>query len=515
MSGSSIGAFFIPTILIIAIIILFSFGYVKAPPDMAFIISGIKKKSKIVIGKASIRIPFFERLDKLNLRLIPIDVKTSNAVPTADYININVDATVNVKISNDPEKIRLAAENFLNKNTEYIAGVAREVLEGNVREIVGRMKLEEMVSDRQKFANLVKENAEPDLAAMGLDIISFNVQNFVDSNEVIENLGIDNIVKIKKAAAIARAESERDIKVAQASADKESNDAAVAAQTEIAKKQNELAIKKSELQQESDTKKAMADAAYEIQQEEQRKTIVVTTANADIAKQEREIELKQKEVAVKERALEAEVKKQAEADKYAAQQKADAALYQRQKEAEAQQFEAQRAAEARKAAAEADRFAKEQEAEGIRAVGEAEATAIQARGLAEAEAMEKKAEAYAKYNKAAVAEMMIKVLPEIAGKIAEPLSQIDKITIIGSDSGSSGVDQVAGNVPAVMTKLFESMKETTGIDLADIIKADTYDAKVNRNVNISGLDQINLVTQDKPEASRKKSKNNEVEQSET
>lgn len=458
-------------IVVIALIVIFlAVGYVKAPPDMAFIISGIKKKSKIVIGKAAIRIPFFERLDKLNLRLIPIDVKTSNAVPTADYININVDATVNVKISNESEKLRLAAENFLNKNTEYIAGVAREVLEGNVREIVGKMKLEEMVSDRQKFATLVKENAEPDLAAMGLDIISFNVQNFVDGNEVIENLGIDNIVKIKKAAAIARAESERDIKVAQAAADKESNDAAVAAQTEIAKKQNELAIKRSELQQEADTKKAMADAAYEIQKEEQRKTIEVTTANADIAKQEREIELKQKEVAVKEQALEAEVKKQAEADKYAAQQKADAALYQRQKEAE-----------------------------GIRAVGEAEAAAIQAKGVAEAEAMEKKAEAYAKYNKAAVAEMMIKVLPDVAAKIAEPLGQIDKITIIGGDGGNNGVEQVAGNVPAVMAKLFESMKEATGIDLADIVKADTYDAKVNRNVNVSGIDSVNLVVKDEKE----------------
>jgi flotillin len=484
----------VPLIVIVLLIVLLCMGYVKAPPDMAYIISGIKKKSKVVIGKASIRIPFFERLDKLNLRLIPIDVKTSNAVPTADYININVDATVNIKISNDPEKLRLAAENFLNKDTEYIAAVAREVLEGNVREIVGKMRLEEMVSDRQKFANLVKENAEPDLAAMGLDIISFNVQNFVDGNDVIENLGIDNIVRIKKSAAIARAESERDIKVAQAAADKESNDASVAAQTEIAKKQNELAIKRSELQMEADTKKAMADAAYEIQKEEQRKTIEITTANADIAKQEREIELKQKEVAVKEQALEAEIKKQAEADKYAAQQRADAGLYQRQKEAEAKQFEAQREAEARKAAAEADRFAKEQEAAGIRAVGEAEASAIQAKGIAEAEAMEKKAEAYAKYNKAAVAEMMIKILPEVAGKIAEPLSAIDKITIIGGTDGSgNGVEQVAGNVPIVMSKLFESMKEATGIDLGEIVKADTYDAKVNRNVNVTGLDDINLV----------------------
>ena len=492
-------------VVVVLVLILFAVGYLKAPPDMAFIISGIKKQSKIVIGKATIRIPFFERLDKLNLRLIPIDVKTSNAVPTADYININVDATVNVKISNDPTKLRLAAENFLNKPTEYIASVAREVLEGNVREIVGKMKLEEMVSDRQKFANLVKEHAEPDLAALGLDIISFNVQNFVDGNEVIENLGIDNIVKIKKAAAIARAESERDIKVAQAAADKESNDAAVAAETEIAKKQNELAIKKSELQMDADTKKAMADAAYEIQKEEQRKTIEITTANANIAKQEREIELKQKEVSVKEQALEAEIKKQAEADKYAAQQKADAALYQRQKEAEARQFEAQREAEAQKAKAEADRFAKQQEAEGIRAVGEAEAAAIAAKGLAEAEAMEKKAEAYAKYNKAAVAEMMIKVLPDIAAKVAEPLGQIDKITIIGGGEGSNGVDQVAGNVPVVMAKVIESMKEATGIDLSEIINAESYDAKVNKNINVSGLEDINLVVKDADTKKAKKS----------
>ncbi|MBQ6787569.1 MAG: flotillin family protein, partial [Lachnospiraceae bacterium] len=243
--------------------------------------------------------------------------------------------------------------------------------------------------------------------------------------------------------------------------------------------------------------KAMADAAYDIQKEEQRKSIEISTANADIARQEREIELKQKEVAVKEQALEAEVKKQAEADKYAAQQKADAQLYQRQKEAEAKQFEAQREAEARKAQAEADRFAREQEAEGIRAVGEAEAAAIAAKGLAEAEAMEKKAEAYAKYNKAAVAEMMIKVLPEIAEKVAQPLGQIDKITIIGGGEGSSnGVDQVAGNVPVVMAKVFESMKEATGIDLANIINAESYDAKVNRNVNLTGLEDINLVVKD-------------------
>ncbi|MDE5679786.1 MAG: flotillin family protein, partial [Lachnospiraceae bacterium] len=169
---------------VIFILIILITGYVKASPDTAYIISGLRKRPKILIGRAGIKIPFLEKKDELNLQLIPIDVKTSSAVPTADYINIRVDAAVNVKISVIPENLNLAAQNFLNRKTDYIAQVAREVLEGNMREIVGKMNLEEMVSDRQKFASLVKENAEPDLAAMGLDILSFNVQNFVDSNGV-------------------------------------------------------------------------------------------------------------------------------------------------------------------------------------------------------------------------------------------------------------------------------------------------------------------------------------------
>ena len=161
----------LPVVLVVLVLlIIIMSGYVKASPDTAIIISGLRKNPKVLIGKAGVKIPFLERKDELNLQLIPIDVKTSNAVPTADYITINVYATVNVKISDQPETLRLAAQNFLNKKTEYVAHVAREVLEGNVREIVGKMALEEMVSDRQKFATLVKENAEPDLKAMGLDL---------------------------------------------------------------------------------------------------------------------------------------------------------------------------------------------------------------------------------------------------------------------------------------------------------------------------------------------------------
>ena len=472
-------------VIILVIVIIFT-GYKKAPPDTAFIISGLRKK--IIIGKARVKLPFLERMDKLSLKLIAIDVKTTNAVPTADYINIQVDAAVNVKISSEPSRLALAAQNFLNQNTQYIASIAREVLEGNMREIVGRMRLEEMVSDRQKFANLVKENAEPDLAAMGLDIVSFNVQNFSDGNGVIEDLGIDNISQIKKKAAIAKAEAEKEIAVAKAEADRQANDARINSEREIAKKNNELALQKAELKKMEDTKKAEADAAYSIQQQQQRKTIEITTAEASIAKQEKEVILKQREAEVQEKALDAQVKKKAEADRYARQQQSEAELYERQKRAEAEKFETEKSAMAMKATAEAQAFAKEQEAAGIRMVGEAEAEAIRARGLAEAEAMEKKALAYQKYNNAAMAEMLINVLPDIAGKIAEPLTKIDKITIIGSGD-SDGVGAVADHVPAVMTKLFETMKETVGIDMSEIVKAGTYDAKVNRNINISGVTQ--------------------------
>ncbi len=334
-----------------------------------------------------------------------------------------------------------------------------------MREIVGKMNLEEMVSDRQKFASLVKENAEPDLAAMGLDIVSFNVQNFVDSNGVIENLGVDNIVKIQKNAAISRAESEKEIAKAQANAQREANEAQIAAQTDIAQKNNELAITQAELKRVSDAKKAEADAAYQIQQEEQRKTIEITTANANIAKQEKEILLKQKEAEVMEQALDAQVKKKAEAEKFAKQQQADAQLYQRQREAEAKKYELSQQAEALKIQAEAEKYAKEQEAEGIRIKGLAEAEAIQAKAVAEAEGIEKKAEAMAKMGEAAVLEMYFKALPDVVRNAAEPLAKVDKITMYGDGNST----KLMKDVMNTLNQVTDGLKESTGVDLNAVL----------------------------------------------
>ena len=460
--------------------ILAAISYVKAPPDVAYIISGLRKRT--IIGKAGFRIPFLERLDKVSLRLIPIDVKTSSAVPTSDYINIFVDSVVNIKVSSDPEQLKLAAQNFLNRDSQYIGSVAREVLEGNMREIIGQMHLEEMVNDRQKFASLVKDNASPDLAAMGLEIISFNVQNFVDNDKVIENLGIDNITKISKTAAIARANAERDIAVAKAQAAKEANDADVAAKTEIAKKQNELEIKKAELKKESDTQIAIAEAAKGIMAEEQRKIREVKFGDANVAKQEKEIELKERAVAIRERELEAEIKKTAEAQKFAQMQAADAKLYeiekdsaaaliQKQKLAEAEQFEAERQAEAKKALAEAERVKGEAEAAVIKAKGEAEANAIKLKALAEAEGLEKKANALAKMNEVGQMEMQLQIaktyieqLPAIAKGVAEGWSKVGSITMYGDQTA-----KINNGIIDTVAQITDAAKTSLGIDLKSVL----------------------------------------------
>ena len=479
---------FVAAAIAVIIILILITGYVKAPTDTAVIISGLKKEPKYVIGRSSIKIPFLQRTDKLTLKMISVDVKTEESVPTNDYINVNIDSAVKVKVSMDPEKMKLAASNFLNKNEDYIRNSVVDVLQGNVREIIGQMKLEEIVQDRKKFADKVQENAAPDMAKMGLDIVSFNVQNVTDNGNVIENLGIDRVVSISKSAQISRAESERDIAVAKANAEKEANDAKVASETAIAEQNNALEIKKQELKKQSDIKKAEADAAYEIQEQEQRKTIEIATADADIAKQEKEAEIKEKEIAVREKSLDAEIKKQADAEKYARIQKADADKYEAEQKAEAEKITKMKEAEAAKAQgiaeAEAAKAQGIAEAEATKAKGMAEAETIRAKGMAEAEAMEKKADAMAKYGKAAMTEMIIKILPQMAEAIAKPLESIDKVSIIGG-AGDSGMTTISDNVPQVLAKTIESVKETTGFDLTEVMKANTYDAKVNNNINVA------------------------------
>ena len=485
MSGSTIAII----IIIVALLVILFTSYVKSPPDKAYIISGLRKTPKILIGKAGLKLPFFERKDELLIKQISIDIKTDDYVPTLDFIGVNIDAVAKVKIRTDEEGMQLAMKNFLNMKEPQIMEALVDSLQGNMREIIGTISLKELCNDRKSFGDQVQEKAQVDMNRLGIEIISCNIQHVEDQNDLIIALGQDNMAAIQKNASIAKANADRDVAIAQAQARKEANDAKVLSDTEIAVKQNELSIKKAELKTIEDTKNAEADAAYEIQKEAQRKTIEVTKTEADIARQEKEVDLKKKEAEVMEQSLDADIRKKAEADR---QQQADAELYKRQRNAEADKFEKQQEAEAKKAQAEAELFAKQQEAAGIRAVGEAEAKAIEAKGLAEAEALEKKAEAMKKYGQAAMVEMIVKALPEMAKAIAEPLSTIDKVTIIDGNGEGSGVGSMGSYVPQVLAKTMESVKEVTGIDIADIMRANTYDAKVNKNVNITGLDGIKV-----------------------
>ncbi|MBQ7871572.1 MAG: flotillin family protein, partial [Oscillospiraceae bacterium] len=364
----------IPVFAAILVLILFLAGYLKAPPDTAYIISGLGKR-RILIGKAGWRIPFFERVDKISLRVMQVDVKTSEAVPTNEFINVSVDGVANVKVSSDHDLLLRASESLLGMSRQELVSLVTQVLEGNMREIVGSVGLKEMVQDRQGVAKKITENVVPDMQKLGIEVVNFNIQSFRDNAGTIENMGIDNVEQIRKNAQIAKANAQRDIAIATAEAQQQANAIKVEADKKIAEQNADLSMQQAQMKVMADSKKAEADAAYSIQQENQRKTIEISRANADIARREKEAELMEKEIALQERKLDAEIRKQADAMKYKAEKEAEAELIKRQREAEAQKYEALQQAEARKAEAEALRFALEQEAEGIRARGLAEAEA--------------------------------------------------------------------------------------------------------------------------------------------
>ncbi len=428
----------VPIICVAAVllaVIFFKSTYLTAPPNKALIISGFRKsagKPRVVIGGSTIRIPFLERVDEIALDLIQVDIKTSSSVPTSEYININVDAVANVKVASSAEYVVLAAENFLNKDANHIGYVAQQVIEGNMREIIGQMKLSELIQKRDIFAQKVQSSVSEEMARMGLEVVNLTIQNFIDDNSVISDLGIENISQIRKDAAISKANAERDVAIAQAEASDLSNKAKVAAQVNIAEQNKDLTIRQAQFKIEEDQKKAMADAAYRIQEEAERRSIEIASTEANIAKREKEIELREKEVQLRERELDANVRKKAEAERYAAEQAAEARKYQEAQEAEAR------------------RYAMEEEAKGI-----------EAKGIAEARALELKAEALAKLNEAGKLDMLLSVLPDIVRAASEPLNNVGSITMYGDGNNTKLVKDVMTTV--------NQISEGVGLDIPGLV----------------------------------------------
>ena len=372
-------------VVILFVIVLLAM-YVKAPPSVAYVLSGLRKEPRILIGTGGFKIPVIERLDKVFLGQTTVDVKTSLPVPTHDFIDVMVDAVCKVRVQPTPEGTRLAAKNFLNMNPADIAAQVKDSLEGNMREVIGAIDLQKLVTDRDAFSDQIQQKAAKDMAKLGLEILSCNIQNITDKNGLINALGADNTWKIKKDAAVNKANAEKEIAVAESNAKKEANDVQVKNDTEIAERQNELAIRRADLKRESDAKQAEADAAYEIQKQEQLKTVNIKTVDAEIEKTKRAQILADEQVKVTQNKLKAEVNAKAEAQKYNTEVEAtarkfkmetdaQAELEQKKREAEAEAYMAEMKAKAVKAKADADKYAALQEAEGIKAKGLAEAKA--------------------------------------------------------------------------------------------------------------------------------------------
>src|SRR5690606_6737203 len=241
--------------VIVLLLLLFFASYVKVKPNQAFIITG-PRKSRVIIGKGTLRIPFLERIDVIPLSLIQTDIKTDSAVPTNEFINIFVDGVANIRIKTDEDSIRLAGQIFLSRDLEGIRIVTKEVLEGNMREIIGQMKLKELVQNRDKFAEQVYASAMQDMGRMGLEIINITIQNFSDKNGVIEDLGVDNVTQIRKDAAIARANSEKEVQIASAQAKELANQARIEAELKIAEQNTDLSLRQAALKQKADTQQA-------------------------------------------------------------------------------------------------------------------------------------------------------------------------------------------------------------------------------------------------------------------
>jgi len=481
-------SFIIGGAVLALLILILCLSYVKASPNMALVVSGWPLKTpKFLKGTGGLRIPGLQKVDGLYLGQFSVDIKATS-IPTKDFINVNVDAVA--KICVDQELIATAAKNFLNFSPADIARNIQESLEGNMREIVGTQELKQLNLDRDGFSDQIRNKAEKDMQQLGLHILTCNIQNITDEKGLIQDLGADNTYMIKKNASINKANAERDVAIAEAKAKKEANDARVASETEIAQRNTELAVKQAELKRQADTQKAVADAAYKIQEQEQAREINVKTVEAQAAKTIRinerqkeinklEVEakverakqeqlLKEQEIAIQEKTLAAQVNKQADAEKYQKEVNAAAELEQRKRQAEAERYEAEQKALAVKAKAEADLYARQQEAAGIKAVGEAEAAAILAKGEAEAKAMYKKAEAYKEYGQAALAQMVVDKLPEVAASVAEPLKSIKDVHVYGTNG--SEVSGISGNVPVLVKQSMDVMEQATGVNLGKIME---------------------------------------------
>jgi flotillin len=455
--------------ILLMLLIVFISKYQTAKPDEALIISGSylgtknvhadesKNKIKIVRGGGAFVLPVFQRSNRISLLSSKLDVSTPE-VYTEQGVPVMCDGTSIIKIGSSVEEIATAAEQFLGKTREELENEAREVLEGHLRSILGSMTVEEIYQNRDKFSQSVQEVASVDLAKMGLIIVSFTIKEVRDKNGYLDSLGKPRIAQVKRDANIAEAEALKETRIKKAQAEKESQQAELQRQAEIAESVKEKELKLATYKEEQDIAKAKADQAYNLESARAQQEVIAQEMEVKVIERQKQIELEEKEIIRREKQYDSEVKKKADADRYAKEQEALAQKAKELAEAEADRFRVESLAEA--------------EASKTRLAGQAEAESILARGAAEAEAKQKIADAFKQYGEAAVLSMVMEMLPQLMKEAAQPLGNIDKISVVDTGSGgdNSGANRISNYATNLLASTQETLKETTGLDVKELIE---------------------------------------------
>ncbi len=471
-------AVIIPVVVIVLIAVVLS-RYTKVGPNEVLIISGRKHSHRdpdgtenkrgfrIVKGGGTFVYPVVEKVDILSLELLTIDVQTPE-VYTSKGVPVRVDGVAQTKVKGDDISIATAAEQFLGKSTQEIQQIATQTLEGHLRAILGTMTVEDIYQNRDAFAAKVQEVAAGDMANMGLQIVSFTIRDIKDSQGYLEALGKPRIAQVKRDAQIAQAEADRDAMIKSSQAQQAGQEAKFAADSKIAEAQRDYQSNVQQYQAAVNQKKAEADLAYDLQKFKTGQLVKAEEVQVNIIEKQKQIELQQQEILRKQRELEAMVQKPADAERYKVETLANARKFQLEAEAAGAASATKATGFANADVAKATGIA---EAEANKARGLAEAAIIEAQGKANAEAMRLKAESFKQYNEAAVIEMIVRVLPEVAGKVSEPLSKTDKIVIINSGNGpGGGASKLTGDVTQIIAQLPPVIESLTGIKFEKLIE---------------------------------------------
>ena len=453
----------------------------KVGPNEALVIYGLGTGGlpRVIKGGGAVVIPVLQDSKMLSLELMSFDVAPTQDLYTKQGVAVNVEAVSQIKIKSDPNSIRTAAEQLLTKNAQQREAFIRLVMEGHLRGIVGQLTVEEIVKQPEMVADRMRATSADDMDKMGLEIVSFTIKEVRDKNEYIVNMGRPDIASIKRAADIATAEAERDTEIKRAQALRESAIARAVADQERVMAETASAAKQAEAQRDLELKRAdymasvrkqqaTADKTYDIQANIMQQQVAAEQVRIERIQREEQIKVQDAEIQRRERELIATILKPAEVERQRIETLAEAERQRRSLEAQG--------------ASEASRLQGAGDADAERSRGLAEAEVIRAKGQAEADAMHLRAGAFREYNQAAVLDKLLTGMPEIARAIAQPLSQVDKITIVSTgpnDGKGAGANQLTADIARMIAQVPELFETLTGVKVADLMS------------RVTGLDTTN------------------------